>query len=913
MSDRPPDRIQELFNLVLDMAPEQREGWLRNACGEDVETFDHVMRLLGWDAKPGDPLDEVLRQSAQVLDAGPAPEAGACIGAWRIVRELGAGGMGRVFLAERADEEYQRRVALKLLRGFPDAVSLERLRRERQILANLDHPNIAVLFDGGATVQGQPYLVLEYVDGLPIDRWCAQRRLGLAGRVQLLIKVGLAVHFAHQHLVIHRDIKPGNVLVTENGTPKLLDFGIAKLMDEAAQDQENATQEHFYSPHYSSPEQRSGKTVSVTTDVFSLGRLLETTLLAGTGQETLPRELQAIINRATAVDPQDRYSSVVSLTDDLRNWLKGWPVDAVTPRIGYRAKKFLRRHRIASVTTALVLLASVAMVARIVIERQHAVAAEAKARLEAANAEQVLGFITDMIAFARPGHARGRDVTVDEVLRRGSDSTATARIVDPELRSRLRYALGSAWQALEQYSTAAEMLAQSRIDALRANDYDGAFRALAAEIVSLTRLFEIEVATQRVDIAKRLLAQSTDVEPDARADLLNSMGIWADEVRDEGNARTWLQSALDIRKAIDPNSTAVASSLHNLALVEASAGHYDLAIDLTNQALGIKHELLGELNPSYANSLFSLAGFLRIAGRFRESRTTQAQVMAIRSQLFGADNPALALDYNELATAHHDLGEYGQAIENYHRAIELDEHADPPGRNLFIFFNNLASAYEDRGDFTTAETNYRRSIELRLQQFGPDHPYTLRARHNLARVLLSMARHQEAGEIAGAVLALRNDKLGESHRDTLQTRMLAAQIDLALKPNDAAALEALKRASAAVVSVEPMASLRALGAQTVEGKALLEAGDLDGAETQFKMAIEGYDSKFGPGHPAAALIELELARVEFSRGNTAGAVQLAKSQAGILGERMAPQSPALKELSCLESGIDGPDCWLRRQ
>ena len=258
--------LEALFHGALEQPESKREAWLASEC-DDEAVRRQVRAMLDADAEAGDPAEALVSATLHDLASGEQGAAGRSLGPWRIVDELGSGGMGSVFLAERADDEYRRRVALKLIRGFPDPASLERLRAERQILADLGHPNIAAMIDGGTTDDGQPYLVMEFVDGVPVDQWCKNKRPSTEKRVALFRLICDAVQYAHRNLVIHRDLKPNNVLVTAEARPVLLDFGIAKLLEPGSEAGDATRGARYYTPGFSSPEQLTGASVS-TGDVL---------------------------------------------------------------------------------------------------------------------------------------------------------------------------------------------------------------------------------------------------------------------------------------------------------------------------------------------------------------------------------------------------------------------------------------------------------------------------------------------------------------------------------------------------------------------------------------------------------------------------------------------------------------------
>lgn len=397
MSSTHWERMKEIFGHAAELPPERRPEYLREVCADDALLREEVESLLQAAETPTPVLDSERYGLASILDGNGSSYEGKAFGHYKVIREIGRGGMGTVFLAERADGEFQQKVALKIVRlSLPDSELARRFRQERQILATLNHPTIARLLDGGVSADGDPFLVMEYVDGVPIDQFCTKHSLSISERLELFLSVCQGIFYAHQHLVVHRDLKPSNILVTEEGLTKLLDFGIAKLLDANDSDAQTQTQFHAFTPQYASPEQIRGERITTASDVYSLGVLLQQLLdgkppvpaiefpsarykasqtfngetmaipamsqtgrkrnTAATQPHNLPPELRNIIARAKSAEPARRYTSVEQLAADISRYLSGRPVLAQKDSLAYRTRKFVLRNKIAVGAAALVVV-----------------------------------------------------------------------------------------------------------------------------------------------------------------------------------------------------------------------------------------------------------------------------------------------------------------------------------------------------------------------------------------------------------------------------------------------------------------------------------------------------------------------------------------------------------------------------
>ena len=443
------------------------------------------------------------------------------IGQYRVLRTLGVGGMGEVFLAERADTEFEQQVAIKVVHGGTASRGVQsRLKIERQILAQLDHPNIAHLLDGGSLPDGTAYIVMEYVDGVPIDAYCDANRLDIAARLRLFQTVCTAVHYAHQNLIVHRDLKPSNILVTAGGVPKLLDFGIAKLLDERQAGHHTLAVTHadirVMTPDHASPEQVQGRVITTSSDVYVLGVLLYK-LLAGTGPFVIPSmrltdieraicekdpplpnhaidaadasaagiaearsttigrlrralrgDLDNIVLMAMRKEPERRYGSSQQMAGDIQRYLDGKPVIARRDTLPYRSAKFVRRHWLpvaagAGVVFLILAFATTTYVqsARIAAERDRVAEQRALAERERTRAEEVSGFLVNLFKLSDPQENRGNQVTARELLDSGAKRLQAGLADQPATKAALLATVGAVYDSLGQYKEALPILTES--------------------------------------------------------------------------------------------------------------------------------------------------------------------------------------------------------------------------------------------------------------------------------------------------------------------------------------------------------------------------------------------------------------------------------------------------------------------
>jgi eukaryotic-like serine/threonine-protein kinase len=756
----------DLFHQALDRPETERSAFLA-AAGAEEELRREVEELLASHrrAEAGDGAELLATGwAAGAVDdpaAAPSPggdgeaEIGTRLGAYRLVAELGSGGMGVVYLAERDDGELERRVAVKLLPpGLGTAAALARFREERQILARLDHPDIARLIDAGTSAGGRPYFVMEQVDGEPIDLSCRRRRLALADRVRLVARVCRAVHAAHQNLVVHRDIKPGNVLVTADGAPKLLDFGIAKRLDGDGAAPATVGPWRPMTPEYASPEQLRGEPVSTATDVYGLGVLLYELLTGvhpfrtpGTAPHEVARricetrpvrpsaavaagaagldapperlarrlrgDLDAIVLAAMHPEPARRYASAERLAEDLERFLDGRPVVARADSLAYRAGKFVRRHRLAVAAAVLVVLLLAGFAAAMAVQSARVERQRVEAERERRRAERVSSFLVELFEVSYPTREQARSVTARELLDRGAERIAAGLEDEPEVEARLLATIANVYDQLGLYAEARPLL------------------------------------ERRLELARALHG---DEHPEV-AEAHSQLAINAWRRGDYAVAESLHERVIALRRRLlGTDAPEVADSLNALAAMLHEAGEYARAETAHRAALAIRRARFGEESWQVSQSLGNLGWLLHDRGRFAEAEELYRRALALNRRLFGDEHRWVAQGWSNLALLHHDRGELDAAAEVYVRAWEMDRRllGEEKHPDLAIHLHNQARLWHDRGDLERAERLYREALELRRAALPDDHSAIATSLAGLGRLLT------DRGELAAAESLLRD-------------------------------------------------------------------------------------------------------------------------------------------------------------
>jgi eukaryotic-like serine/threonine-protein kinase len=669
----------QIFDDLIDRPQAERDLRLAQMAREDPAMAQFVRELLAADAHPATTLDEgpralapsVIENIAVCDDTGESAPQASVIGPYRVLSLIGRGGMGEVLLAERADGQYEQKVAIKLLkRGMDSERVLKRFLQERRILARLNHPNIARLLDGGMTEDGLPYFVMEYVEGEPITDFAKAWKLDTRGRVELMLHVCEAVEFAHRNLIVHRDLKPSNILVGASGGLKLLDFGIAKFLTESHDDSLTDTGTRVMTPAYAAPEQILGEPITTSTDVYTLGLLLYELLIGKlpargrerSGEDTMshdsierpsallrrqsvlpditPRErakrarelrgdLDTIVLRALRREPERRYASAGALADDLRRWLDGRPVSARRDSRWYRFRKFVSRHRAG-------VAAGTAAVTALLVGMSLALWQARVARDEARNAQRVTEFLVSIFQAADPVQKKGEDLTAQEIL-----DAAVARLPvefadAPLARADLQLAIAEIRLNRSNHASAREAAeaALATFRELAPADTLREVRVQRALGTALRELGEHQRSREALDRAVALL-RALD-QPELLSEAIESLSATVHVTGAIDDAIALQNEALAIERAAwSPGDPRLGDTLHGLAVLYEEAGRYEDAEQAYRDALAAMQPW-GELHPLVLRCQGHFAALLDRRGKRDESKLLFEQALAGQTRVFGA-------------------------------------------------------------------------------------------------------------------------------------------------------------------------------------------------------------------------------------------------------------------------------------
>ncbi|NBC18917.1 MAG: tetratricopeptide repeat protein [Bacteroidetes bacterium] len=869
-------RVKTLLDDALNRPAAERADFLDVACADTPTLRAEVESLL------------VAHEQAEAVHALESPFAtatgdedasggdqqieGQRVGPYRLVRMVGRGGMGSVYLAERADGHYEQTVALKLIRrGLDTDDILSRFAFERQILAGLDHPSIARLYDGGVTDDGRPYFAMEYVAGIPITDYCDQHRLSTPQRLALFRTVCRAVQHAHQNLVVHRDLKPSNILVTDDGQVKLLDFGIAKLLTDEGLSAgptipRTRTGARVLTPEYAAPEQVRGTTVTTATDVYQLGVLLYE-LLTGRRPYRLPSLVQAEIARvileeeptrpSTAVgqtsetgtdeaprtltpemvsqarstdpgrlrrrlagdldmicltalrkEPERRYANVEALAEDVRRHLVGLPVTARPDTFSYRASRFVRRHRTGVAAAAAVALALVVGLGVAVWQGQQAAAERDRAEAEAEKVAAVNQFLVNLFGAADP-REEGREVRVASLLDQAAGDLDSSFADQPDVEATLRHTLGVTYRELGLFDESEAQF--QRALALRERLFDSHHQDVLTTQNALGNLYIL----------------SGDY---AQADSILTRAV--------ASART-LTGEQDLL---------VSDLMSTLGYVHYVTGDLEASLEMHRASVDLREQQPNADEIEIAASLGNVAIVLADLGRIDEAVPLLERQVAIYRRVLEADNTRIGRALTNLASVYRDAGRYDAAVEAFTEAIAIFREA--LGEESFEIggaLGGLGAALIELGRHAEAEEVLRRSLRIYEQAFGAEHPRTGYALLRLGGALQRRGAYAEAETYLRRALQVWRDGLPEDH-PALGRGLMELGALLHEQKRAAEAEPLLREALAVREAALPADHPDRAETQSLLGDCLAALGRTAEAEALLRQGYEGLLSDRGPDH-----------------------------------------------------------------
>lgn len=707
------------------------------------------------------------------------------IGPYRITDLLGHGGMGAVFKAVRTDGEFHLEAAIKLIRsGSDSADAMLRFGIEKEILAGLKHPNIAHLLDGGITDDGISYLIMEYVDGMPVDQYCDEHRLSLKQRLRLFKEICAAVQYAHNNLIVHRDLKPQNIYVTEEGTVKVLDFGIAKMLQTHLHRPSNVMTlpgQKIWTPQYAAPEQVRGETVSVATDVYALGILLNKILTgsypyqlegknlaemediiknsqpmmssklfnqlddpdecarkrkstAGEYFKKLTGDLDALVSKAIRKEPEYRYQSVKEISDEIDRYISGEPLLAREGTYRYRAGKFVRRHKRGLVSAAsigfIIILMTSIFIERITQERNIA-------QLERDKLEQVVEFMTGLFEASNPVSNQGEDFTVMDLLEKGVERVELLE-EQPLLQAEMFSVIGGSYRSMNRPAAALPLL-ESALQIQRENlgpdhaDISNTLNALGSVYWSDGKAEKAQpYLFEALEMRKRLYG---DTHPDVFTSMNNYALVLLDLKEFDDAEKLYLET-LDARKKYYGDEHAkVGVSLNNLAFFLKNRGKFEESEKYFRETLSLLRKTQGEKHSDVGIALNNLGELLRRMGRYDEAEQMLIESLEIRKKVYGPDHMKVGYALNNLALTMKEKQEYEEAMRYGLQSLELfRNYHDTDHNNIAIANTIIGLIATDQGKFESAEEYLLEALHMRQRLFPDDHTEVVRSKRYLEKL-----------------------------------------------------------------------------------------------------------------------------------------------------------------------------------
>ncbi len=840
--------VKHLLDSALELEPDERTRFLNRSCNDESLKAEVLALIRAQDTHSF--LDQ--RVEGSNLEKGMAGlSSGEMAGPWKIGVQLGRGGMGAVYLATR-DDHVQMKAAVKVLRsGLSNEQILARFLKERHILGQLEHPHIARLLDGGALEDGQPYIAMEYVDGEPITQYCDSRNLGIRERLSLFRKVCDAVHFAHRNLVVHRDIKPGNILVNGEGEPKLLDFGIARLLESQDEEAVTVTGQQVMTPEYASPEQILGQNITTSSDIYSLGVLLyemltgqrpfqlktqsspelfraiceqeppkpssivlmtfekkNTTItpeMVSQSRNLQPRKLQTSLSgdidkmvlMALRKDPQRRYPTALSFADDIGRYLKGFPVLARKETMPYLVSKFVHRHKLAVALSLLFVGVMIVFSLALFKQQQKAEMERDRAVKERDQKVSVTNFMIGVLSESDPyryyqgvfEEGQGGNLTVRAVL-----DEAARNIVDleaaPLVRSALMDAIGVIYVNLGLLESASPLLEQAlaiRQDVLGENHLDTGLSYKAFGWLTQKRT-QYDLAEKYFLKALAIFELQETPPVSEISDTLNNLAMTFYYRNCYHEAQTILESLSTYDSSQKGYGDFIGNVWLHLGHIAYKNDQYDRAIAYYEDASGAYELYMGQKNGNYPISLDSQGIVYRKLGMYDQAQSCFFAAYDIRREAFPGENSHLAESLNNIGPNFYRKGDYAQAEPYLSQALEIREASFGPNHYMVgRSLNSMAILCRKLNQPERAELFHLRALEIRKTTFGENSDPVAMTSYNLANICLDLGRYGDAARHQENAYRIFSHLMGKDNSKVAHCLVLRAEIDKKLGDLDSAA------------------------------------------------------------------------------------------------------------------------------
>ncbi len=877
MDTQPWVGLNRALEELLELDPGMREQRIAALADGDAQFEALLRRALALDSTRIPILDSGVRlnvlhgEEYESCDSSTV-EAGTRIGAWKLERELGRGGMGRIWLAIRDDGQYRLEVAIKLIDGLTDSPLLrEQLRKERQILADLDHPGIARLVDGGMCEDGKPWYAMEYIHGQPLDIYCRERRLDLNDCLRLLIPIARAVQHAHSRLIVHRDLKPGNILVDRNGQPHLLDFGIARLLHNQPATAGPLTLLAASTPAYAAPEQKRGRAVGTSADIYALG-VIAYELITGERPPTtafddppdptrgpLPSQalrdrkhlrrrvqgdIDAIVSKALAPDPEYRYVSADALARDLGRYFAALPLDARSTGPWYAICKFIRRHWLGVGLSSAAIAALCISLAYSVVQTQRTAAALERERI-------VQGFLLDVFDATAPTPGKLEVITQRELAERAIERLDQSLGEQPGARIDVLIAVARVFRKLGFPERTRELLERA-LAALESADmppqdprWIAALQEFGAAAVSEG---DFELAIRALAPAD-VLAQSHDTRPAMHAQILQQLAFsYSSQRRLDLAASTFTRAEALAR--LDPAALELLPKIRlEIALNLRRAGRLDEAIRVGIEAIGMARQTFGNQDLRTASALNTVGAMHLRAGDSATAERLLREALSIETDAYGEAQPATV---NNLGTTLSNRGQGRQAGELLNQALRLAQsHFGVATARTASYRRNLALHQSLHGEIEAAIANIETAFAIYREVYAPDAITLLEMRADCARILSRAGQHERALALVPEIFKYGSNRPGDAELAFRRAHMVAARAALA-HGQPARAREHLDAAES---------RLDRWSLETIDLVELtLLAGDVLAAESRFDLATPQWRQaerlareQLGPTHPLHAM------------------------------------------------------------